>query len=245
MKNFYSVINLLLQVIIEKTLPPTFSSRTLFIIPSTVTVGLKTINSNIVLLDKNITINLIDQIELSEKRLNKLIIYLSNKALELLNGDIKSELITKYLDSNTIVINFIEPKVLELMVRNMTAYYNLRNLDGWKESNKQIPMENTNYINVTQPLNPNDFNNLAEWCPLDGQKMLGSQWDKVWGIIDESDKLEINKFLAHEISKVDIITQCKMVLEKSLNLTDKEKITAEFWAGIGGSVTPLDFSICF
>ncbi len=246
MNNFYSVIKLLLEVIIEKNLPPTFSARTLFIIPSTVSVGLKTINSNIVLLDEKTAINKIDildllDLELSEKRLNKLIIYLSNKALELLNSDIKSDLITKYLQANTFNINFIKPKVLDLMCENMEIYYNYRNKDGWKESNKQIPMTNTNYINVNKPLNPNDFNDLAEWCPLDGQKMLGSQWGKVWGLLSEPDVLEINKFLQHEISQVNIITQCKIVLDKSLNLTNKEKIIAEFWAGIGGTVTPPGF----
>jgi hypothetical protein len=219
-----------------------YSSDGFVIVPSTVIIGLFTICPNVKLLDDyKLNYSHPTNIKLCKKQINLLIIYLSNKALELLNGDLKSNLITKYLETNTIVINFIEPKVLEQMVGNMTAYYNLRNMDGWKESNKQIPMTNTNYINVSQPLNPNDFNNLLEWCPLDGQKMLGSQWDKVWSIIDKSDILEINKFLAHEISQVDIITECKIVLDKSLNLTDNEKITAEFWAGIGGSVTPPGF----
>jgi hypothetical protein len=46
----------------------------------------------------------------------------------------------------------------------------------------------------------------------------------------------MNKF-----KNVDIKTEAKKVLDISLNLTSEQKATAEFWAGISGSVTPPGF----
>ena len=242
MKNFYLIIKLLLDVIIEKKLPPTFSSRTLFIIPSTVIIGLYSICPNIKLLDDyKLKYEHVTNLKLCKKQINLIIIYLSNKALELLNNDLDSQLIKKYLDGNNFQIDFIEPKILQNIVYEMVYYYNQRNKDGWKDSNKQIKLVNDNYITVNIPINPNNFNNIDSWCPLEGQKMLGSQWGKVKSILSQKQIDKINKFLEHEYAHVDIKLECKEVLDKSLVLTDKEKMIAEFWAGIGGSVTPPGF----
>jgi hypothetical protein len=245
MKNFFSIIKLLLDAIIEKTLPPTFSSRTLFIVPSTVIVGLNSICPNINLLeDYKLNYSHPTNIKLCKKQINLLIIYLSNKSLELLNNDLNSKIITKYLDENNLInnqIDFIEPKILQNIVYEMVYYYNQRNKDGWKDSNKQIKLVNDNFINPNQPIEPNDFVNIGSWCPLQGQKMLGSQWGKVKSILSPKQIELINKFLENEFAHVDIKSECKEVLDKSLVLSDKEKMIAEFWAGIGGSVTPPGF----
>ncbi len=241
MKNFYTIIKLLLNVIIEKGLPPTFAARTLFILPSTISVGVKSIISNIKLTDSYDFKYTHVSLKISERKSNILVMYLSNKALELLNNDLESNLITKYLETHLITIDFIKPNILQNTINEMTYYYNERNKDGWKESNKQIPLQNTNYINVSEPCYPSEFVNMKEWCPLINQRMLGSQWGKVKGVISNKDKEDINKYLEHEFSLVDLKSECKKVLEQSLDLDDEKKIIAEFWAGIGGSVTPPGF----
>lgn len=241
-KNFYSIIRLLLNVIIEKGLSPTFTARTLFILPATIIVGLGSILPNIKLLDKyNYKYQHTRNIELSCKELDWLIMYLSIKTLELLNRDLESKLIREYLSKNEVQIRFIDQNTLQNIEYEMIYYYNQRNKDGWKESNKQINLPNDNYLDVNQPLNPNNFMDLESWCPLQGQKMLGSRWGNVKGILSENDIKKINNYLESEYKRIDIKSQCKEVLDKSLCLTDKEKMIAEFWAGIGGTVTPPGF----
>lgn len=241
-KNFYSIIKLLLDVIIEKNLPPTFSARTLFILPATVIVGLGSVLSNIKLFDNyNYKYEHIRNKEYSCKELDLLIIYLSLKALELINRDIESKLIKEYLSKNNVEIKFIDTNTLQNIVYEMIYYYNQRNKDGWKDSNKQIKLPNDNYININQPLNSNNFMDPISWCPLQGQKMLGSKWGNVVGILSESKIKKINDYLDIKFRSVDIKLECKEVLDKSLCLTDKEKMVAEFWAGIGGTVTPPGF----
>ena len=166
---------------------------------------------------------------------------MSNKALELLNNDLNSKIITKYLDENNFTIDFIEPKILQNIVYEMVYFYNQRNKDGWKDSNKQIKLVNDNFINPNQSIKPNDFVNIDSWCPLQRQKMLGSQWGKVKSILSPKQIEKINIFLQNEFTHIDIKSECKQVLDKSLVLSDKEKMIAEFWAGIGGSVTPPGF----
>jgi len=240
-KNFYSIIKLLLDVVIEKNLSPIYTARTLFILPSTVTVGLGTIDKSIKLLEEyNYKYEHPNNINLSCNEKNIFIMFLTNHALELLNRDLQSKLINVYLINNKIQIDFINNKIIQNIVYEMTYYYNYRNKDGWQEANKQIILPNSNYINVNEPLNINNFNDQQSWCPLQGQKMLGARWGKVKNILKKKDINNINKFIDSHYN-VDIKSQCKEVLSKSLSLTDKEKMISEFWSGISKSVTPPGF----
>lgn len=240
-KKFYLIIKLLLDVVIEKNLSPIYTARTLFILPSTVTVGLGSIDKSTKLLEEyNYKYEHPNNINLCSIKKDLFIMFLTIKALELLNRDLESKLLNEYLINNKIQIDFINNKIIQDIVYEMTYYYNYRNKDGWKDANKQIILPNINYININESLKIDNFNDPQSWCPLQGQKILGAKWGKVTNILKEKDINKINKFIDSHYN-IDIKSQCKEVLDKSLNLTDKEKMIAEFWAGIGKSVTPPGF----
>ncbi len=238
--NFYQTMRMMLNMIVEKALPPTITARTLFILPSTVIVGLSSVTSIKLLEHYNFKYTH-SKLNLSSVQTDMLISYLTIQALELLNRDFHSKIIENYVNSNKVIIDFIPQNILQNVVYEMTYYYNQRNKDGWKDGNKQIVLPNDNYIKVNEPLFSNNFMNPEAWCPLQGQQMLGAKWGNVVSILNDKDIKKINKYIDKEIKKIDIKSECKKVFEQSLILTDKEKMIAEFWAGIGGSVTPPGF----
>jgi hypothetical protein len=125
-----------------------------------------------------------------------------------------------------------------LITNDVFYYYNSRNKDGWKEANIQIQLANPYSINVKLPINTQNMPSPNQWCPLKGQLMLGAKWGKVKGLFDTK---KIHKYLNKKFSKINLKSQAKQVLDTSLSLTPKQKAIAEFWAGIGGSVTPPGF----
>jgi hypothetical protein len=84
----------------------------------------------------------------------------------------------------------------------------------------------------------NEMTQAEQWCPLKGQRMLGSKWSKVKGLFDASCIID---WLIKKYNKINIKSEAKKVLDISLELTPEQKAIAEFWAGIGGSVTPPGF----
>ena len=248
--NYHHNIKIILSAIIEKKIPVTFAARYLFIFNSTVSVGLGAL-INVELIDKYIyqhdckkyCTEMITDVHF----VNNFIIYLSNLSMELLNHNIKSKLIKNYIELtnnklkyNTEYNHFIDKNynILKLIYEDVTYYYNSRNKDGWKKSNKQIHMDNSYYINIHMPINQSLMSNLEQWCPLKGQLMLGSRWGQVKGLFNTED---INTYLLKKIKKINIKSEAKKVLDISLNLSTEQKAIAEFWAGIGGSVTPPGF----
>ena len=238
--NFYQAIRMMLNVVIEKVLPPTITARTLFILPSTVSVGLSTVVKTCLLENYKLKYKH-PVLELNSKQIDRLISYLTIKSLELINRDYHSKNINLYINNNQVTIDFIDQQDLQNIVYEMTYYYNQRNKDGWKKANKQIKLPNNNYIMVNLPLNPDNFVDTESWCPLQGQKMLGARWGDVTSILSSKEIAHIDNYLDNKIKHIDIKSESKYVLDQSLKLTDKEKIIAEFWAGIGGSVTPPGF----
>jgi len=256
---FITFIKLILQVIIEKKLPPTFAARTLFILSSMVWIGLSTINPNSLLIENyKLKYNYTSyKCELANDSVinqtsfyNNLVLFLSIITLELLNRDIKSKLIynfiidinkenlvnesyNKFLSSNS--------KLLVVITDEITYYYNQRNKDGWTKSNKQISINNNYKINPNKQIISEEMNNPITWCPLNNQRMVGSKWGNVKQLITNNDSIFIQNYLLKEFKKINLKEQAKQVLDISLELTQTEKMIAEFWAGIGGSVTPPGF----
>ena len=244
--NFYQWIKIILHAIIENKLPPTISARTLFIFTSMVMIGLGSI-IKIELIDKYTYKNTYPKLKTNNKFINNLIIYLSNLSLQLLNLDINSNLIKIFINENISNLksnikynNFVTSNIqlLELISYDVTYYYNSRNKDGWKKSNKQIDLNNSYYINVKLPINSSNISNPEQWCPLEGQKMLGAKWGNVTGLFNIE---KINKYLQKKFTKINIKSEAKKVFDISLTLDPEQKAMAEFWAGIGGSVTPPGF----
>jgi hypothetical protein len=243
---YFKCIKTILFAIIEKKLPPTISARTLFIFNSTVIVGLNTI-LKLNLIDNYTYKNTYPKVEINEKFTNDLILYLSKLSFELLNRDIKSKNIFNYviqlnneMNKSEQYIKFLSNNstLLNLISEDVSYYYNQRNNDGWKDSNSVIPLVNQAVINVKLPINTNLMQNPEQWCPLKNQHMLGAKWGDVKGLINTN---KINNFLNKAFPKINIKSQAKQVLDVSLHLTTEQKAIAEFWAGIGGSVTPPGF----
>ncbi len=234
--NFYPVIKLLLIIAIEKKYPATITIRNIFIFSAIVLIGLSCVLKGIKILDNyDYKYYHPKGFGLSEKDTDLLIMYLSSKALELLNQDVDSKRIDEYLSFNFIQINFLDKKVIENIVNEMINYYNLRNKDGWKESNQQIELPNKIYIDINKPLNVSDFNKPKVWCPLEGQKMIGAKWGNVKNILPEDELEKIDNFIDLNFKRIDLKSESKKILEKSLSLSDKEKVIAEFWTGIPGT----------
>lgn len=243
---FYLNIKTILEAIIEKKLPPTFSARTLFIYNSTIIVGLGTI-LNVKLIDNYTYQNNYSKIKVDNKFINNLIKYLSVLVLEILNRDLHSKKISYsiQLNNNELKNNqkyqeflLSNQSLLSLIYDDVSYYYNSRNKDGWKESNVIIPLANQAVINVNKPINMNEMTQVDQWCPLKGQKMLGSKWSNVKGLFNASCIID---WLLNKYNKINIKSEAKKVLDISLELTPEQKAIAEFWAGIGGSVTPPGF----
>jgi len=248
--DYYHNNKIILSAIIEKKIPVIFAARYLFIFNSTVTIGLGAL-LDIELIDgysyKYDYKKMFPEKNTDKKFTNNFINYLSELSMQLLNHNVKSRIIKSYieqmnnrLNNDAEYNNFINENndILELLYEDVTYYYNLRNKDGWKKSNKQIHMSNYYHINVKLPIDSSLMTNPEQWCPLKGQLMLGSKWGKVKPLFCTG---EINKYLLKKFQKIDIKSEAKKVLDVSLNLTAEQKAIAEFWAGIGGSVTPPGF----
>ncbi len=174
--NFYQWIKAILHAIVEKGLPPTFSARFLFIFNSSVMIGLNSI-INLELIDNYTHKNRYPSLKINKDFINNLVIYLSNLSIQLLNRDIKSKSITIFINQtienlklNVAYTNFVRcnSQLLQLVSDDVAHYYNLRNKDGWKKSNKQIQLANAYSINVKLSINTSVMTNQTQWCPLKG-----------------------------------------------------------------------------
>ncbi len=239
-KNLYSQIKILLEGIQEKRTPPTISSRYLFIYNSMVYLALSCFVPEYKLIENYNKLYTYEKIKPNDLLL--ILELVSNKALELVNNDLESKIIKKYLDQN--YINNQQEENTEFITKiytEITYYYNKRNKDGWKKSNLQINLINENYIDPNKKLNPNTFTDMNSWCPLVNQQILGAKWGNVKGLLNNYSVNKINKKLDKIYSNIDLDSECKFVLDISQNLNNENKTIAEFWAGIGGSVTPPGF----
>lgn len=238
MYNLYKLLNILLEAICQIIVPPTFVTRYLFIFCSCVIYGMSFFCNLSFIDDYPIPKN---KLKICPCQINDIIIFFAIYTLELINQDLKSD----YL--NTFLINNEPNQIFQLkyqkILDEIQKYYNYRNNDGWKNSNENIELENEPYridpntiIDTTQIKDPNC------WCPLVNQKMIGSRWGKVWGLISQ---LDFN-FIENELSEAFLSissfeNEIQKVFDISLNLTDEQKCTAEYWAGIQGTVTPPGF----
>ena len=241
----------ILEIIVKKNLPPTISSRLLFIYCSMIQLGLyicNPLNKKINFIEKYKIQNTYIECIRTDDFNDNLINYLSIESLKIINKSINLKNITDFLDDfektkEKKYLNFLsENKILlKDLLNEINNYYYTRDKDGWKKSNTQIKLINDNYIIVNQTLNSNNFNNINSWTPLLNQRMIGAKWGIVRGIITNEQFNYIEKYLLEKYKQVDLVSESKQILEISLNLNDEQKCIAEFWAGIGGSVTPPGF----
>jgi len=202
---------------------------------------------NVKLIDNYSYQNDYSKIKVDNKLIDNLIKYLSVLVLEILNRDLHSKKISYFIQLNNNELknnknyqDFLlsNQNLLSLIYDDVSYYYNARNKDGWKESNIIIPLANQAVINVNKPINMNEMTQVEQWCPLKGQRMLGSKWSNVIGLFNASCIID---WLLKKYNKINIKSEAKKVLDISLELTPEQKAIAEFWLGIGGSVTPPGF----
>ena len=176
----------------------------------------------------------------------KLINYMNLTLTEAeLNGIISSHTQMTTIDNNSLT----NLKVL------IDQYLEERDNDGWKLTSTfdgTLP-NGDNVIRADNNLDQN-LNSLPEpnkWTPLQfgtsKKKYLTPEWGtKNKGILPDSDfngLLSITNQLFPTDSQYE--SEMKVIQQLTQNLTDEQKITAEFWAGGPGSVTPPGMWIVF
>jgi len=137
---------------------------------------------------------------------------------------------------------------LENLRIGISSYLAARDADGWKLTttfNGTLP-NGSNTIDVTN-ISSQNLNNLPQslsWTPLSFngaiKKYLTPEWGTVnRGVIPEADWQSIlGNALELFPSTADFIQEMRDVQTVTANLTEEQKMIAEFWAGGPGSVTP-------
>ena len=142
----------------------------------------------------------------------------------------------------------VNPSDLENLRVEISSYLSARDGDGWKLTttfNGTLP-NGSNTIDVTN-INSQNLNNLPDtlkWTPLSfngaTKLYLTPEWGTVnSGVIPEADwQVILGNALELFPSTNDFIQEMRDVEAVTENLTEKQKMIAEFWAGGPGSVTP-------
>lgn len=142
----------------------------------------------------------------------------------------------------------VNPSDLENLRVEISSYLSARDGDGWKLTttfNGTLP-NGSNTIDVTN-INSQNLNNLPDtlkWTPLSfngaTKRYLTPEWGTVnRGVIPEADwQVILGNALELFPSTNDFIQEMRDVEAVTENLTEKQKMIAEFWAGGPGSVTP-------
>ncbi len=251
---FSDIILIILKIVIEQKLPPTLSSRLFYLFTSLVRVGLKTIDNNIKLCENYKVKTIINKYYKKKYFLNNYIIYISIQSIKLIQQMFPlSTTISNFLDE--IMINykysflfnkFLEKKnIIEKINTEINNFYNYRLNDGWNTSYEQIPLINDYKIDPDKIIEIDKLIDKESYCLLINQKLLGANWYNVIDLINNKKKREIENYLEKKYKKINFIKETKNVLNISKKLSDKQKITAEFWAGGKETVTPPGFWMMF
>jgi len=142
----------------------------------------------------------------------------------------------------------VNPSDLENLRVEISSYLAARDGDGWKLTttfNGSLP-NGSNTIDVTN-ISSQNLNNLPQslsWTPLSfngaTKRYLTPEWGTVnRGVIPEADwQAILGNALELFPSSADFIQEMRDVQTVTANLTERQKMIAEFWAGGPGSVTP-------
>jgi len=145
---------------------------------------------------------------------------------------------------------------LNTWLQRVDNYINLRKNDGSvvDEPSSNFP-NNGQFIEVTTGQDLSQLNVPTAWTPLHitakdkniNQSYLTSTWGNVTGLIDSTviNTLKTDIINTFYPSDEFHLQETKEVLDVSKNLTPKEKMSAEFWAGGPGTVTPPGLWILF
>ncbi len=145
-------------------------------------------------------------------------------------------------------VKYVEqPFQVEQFMEAASRYLIDRDADGHKEAGVLIgtlPNQGLS-IDINTPLST--LNDYDSWTAIGGQKYLLPEWGRVKGLIADNAFANIvslteNMFFPSAQQKAN---ETESVLNISQNLTDKQKMIAEFWKGGSSTVTPPGFFIFF
>lgn len=267
-KQVSDFIFILLNIVIEQNIGPTHAARLLYVYTSLLRLGIKIIKPQIKLGSKyKIKRKIIQDHFLCDQRKyyryykyyksfrNNYISYIAIQSLKLIQRLFpKSEILKDFKVNNKIrkvfqknnrkFSDFLREKDLLRNIRSeLKSFYLYLDKDGWKRGDKQIKLENDYFIDPDSPIDK--LKNPQGWILLKGQKQLGAYWGDVRDILNKKDTRKIESYLDTKYQEIDVVKENKIVLEHSLQLTDEHKMSAEFWQGIPGSVSPAGFWTMF
>jgi hypothetical protein len=252
--DFAYFMHIVLDIIVEQSLSPIYTARLLYLYTSITRIGLKIFIPELKICDDyKVHLKIKNKKDYDKKFYNNYIIYLALQSLKIIQkmypeskvlanaiNTIKSEYSKRFMK-----FMLLNTNLFENINNELNRFYEWRDKDGWKNANEQIKLDNNYKINVNKPINEKDLRNMESWCPLENQNMLGAKWGNVKGLISEGKFKSIEKALEEKFKMVDLVKENRKVLDISINLNDSQKMIAEFWAGIGGSVTPPGFWTMF
>lgn len=125
-------------------------------------------------------------------------------------------------------------------IKVINEYFETRKSDGW---NDNTPIDLPNGEQRVIPHREQDFskfNDKLKWTPIYGYNPLGANWGKVRGVISQDKRNEIINIFdeLHKSAEKKMPEEIIQVLNVSQELTDEQKMIAEFWAGGPGTCTP-------
>lgn len=235
----------LLKVVAEKKLAPTITARWLFIFSQISYDGLQYVTGATRQLDLFPKTN--DRYKVSD--IQTWMNMVCNLSFTLIVDYIGGVTTPKPSISYTPI--FIETETWLKWSDRARKYFNDRNQDGWGSASTlsgTIPNQDI-YIDTSEAGLP-DIADLDSWTALkvDGinKNYLTPEWGSVTGVLENSD---FDRLLTladrYYPSSENWEKEIKEVLDIYQNLTDRQKMLAEFWAGGSGSVTPPGFWFVF
>ena len=259
----------ILNIIIEQNIGPTYAARLLYVYTSLIRLGNKIIKPSTKLCNKyRFNINLIKDDCIRCRKYykyykyyksfrNYYLLYIAIQSMKLIHKMFPdSKLLRQFIidhkikkvfkKTNRKFRNFLKKKKLLRKIKlQLRSFYLYLDKDGRKKANKQIKLKNNYYIDPEYPINVEKLNNPESWCLLKGQKQLGPYWGNVKDLLHKKDTRKIELYLDKKYQQIDVVKENKKVLQHSLQLNDEQKISAEFWQGIPGSVSPAGFWTMF
>ncbi len=248
----YQVIKTCLEAIAEKSIGPTFTTRNLFLISSILYNSRTYFDRNFVTFD-----NYSKSIQTIDSN-NSLYIYTYSAeiGLNLLNSSVFSNSISisNFLQNNDLFKNSkyiqfkqvnIYKKLRDYIASNIQSYLTYRSQDNSSIANFQL--SDSELPNGDQRINPdavidfNDYEQPLKWTPINTNFYLTPHWGNVNGFLSESTLDSYTSFVERFLDGIDFQNEVYKVFQTSLNIGDKEKCIAEFWAGGKNTVTPPGF----
>ncbi len=239
---FTMFLRIVLYLIIEKKLYTTFATRTLFMYSSIIYNSLGYIMS----IKSTDGFNPSFIFELEPENIIYYHIHIFILGLSLLNTTFNSKILFDSISSfaeNILIDNkYVDFKdkyqeELSKIEKELYEYYNLRDEDGWKDSNEQILIPNYKFslkINDEQDLSNINQNS---WILMENQIMIGSGWKNINGLLNEKVTELINSFILNEYKNIDKVTETNRYLKSINDISEEKKVIINFFDELLSNLT--------